>query len=90
MKKKIIIIVVVVLLLIGAVVVIKNKKASIAKTPAVAAYPLPVEVAEAREGSILMIFPLSRDRSALSVCRGGAEDNREYSLRDGQGRRYGP
>jgi RND family efflux transporter MFP subunit len=53
MKKKIIIIVVVVLLLIGAVVVIKNKKAHIAKTPAVAAYPLPVEVAGAREGSIL-------------------------------------
>jgi RND family efflux transporter MFP subunit len=54
MKKKIIIIVVLVLLLLGAVVVIKNKKAHIAKTPAIASYPLPVEVAGVREGSILM------------------------------------
>lgn len=54
MKKKVIIIVVVVLLLIGAVVVIKNKKASIAKTPAVTVYPLPVEVADAREGNIFV------------------------------------
>jgi RND family efflux transporter MFP subunit len=52
MKKKVIIIVVLVLLLLGAVVVIKNKKAHIAKTPAMAAYPLPVEVAGARAGSI--------------------------------------
>lgn len=52
MKKKIIIIVVALFLLIGAVVVIKNKRASIAKTPPVAAYPLPVDVAEVKGGSI--------------------------------------
>ncbi len=50
--KKTIAVIVVVLLIIGAVVVVKMKKASIEKTPVIAAYPLPVEAAEAREGSI--------------------------------------
>jgi multidrug efflux system membrane fusion protein len=54
MKKKSVILIAVVLLLIGAVVVIKGKRADIAKTPVVSAYPLPVDVAEAREGSILV------------------------------------
>ena len=50
--KKTIAVIAVVLLIIGAVVVVKMNKAAIEKTPAVAAYPLPVEAAEAREGSI--------------------------------------
>lgn len=50
--KKTITVIVIVLLIIGAVVVVKMKKAAIEKTPAVAAYPLPVEAVEAREGSI--------------------------------------
>ena len=54
MKKKIIIIVVAILLIIGAVAVMKSKQAAIDKTPAVAAYPLPVDVAEAREGIIFV------------------------------------
>lgn len=54
MKNKIVVIVVAVLLVIGAVLVIKSKRAHITKTPPVAAYPLPVDVAEVKEGSIVM------------------------------------
>ena len=50
--KKTISVIIILLLVIGAVVVVKMKKAAIAKTPAVAAYPLPVEAVEAREESI--------------------------------------
>jgi len=50
--KKTIAVIVALLLIIGAVIVVKKKKASIEKTPAVASYPLPVETAAAREGSI--------------------------------------
>ncbi|HLA28801.1 MAG TPA: efflux RND transporter periplasmic adaptor subunit [Syntrophales bacterium] len=50
--KKTIGVIVALFLIIGAVAVVKMKKAAIEKTPAVASYPLPVEAAEAREGSI--------------------------------------
>lgn len=50
--KKAVAIVVAVLLVIGAVIIIKNKKSTIAHTPTVASYPLPVEAVEASEGSI--------------------------------------
>jgi len=49
MKKIIVIVVVAILLIAGAVTVVKKRKESIANTPTVAPYPLPVEVAEARE-----------------------------------------
>ncbi|MEW6118146.1 MAG: efflux RND transporter periplasmic adaptor subunit [Nitrospirota bacterium] len=50
--KKTIAFAVAILLVIGAVIIIKNKKSAIAHTPTVASYPLPVEAAEAKEGSI--------------------------------------
>ena len=54
MKKKIIAIAVAVLLIaVGTWVVIK-KKESMSTTPTMASYPLPVEVADAKEGSIIM------------------------------------
>jgi RND family efflux transporter MFP subunit len=53
MKKRIIIICAALLLIIGAVAIITKKKASIASTPTVAAYPMPLEVAGVKEGSIL-------------------------------------
>ena len=52
--KKTIGVIVVLLLIIGAVAVVKMKKTVIAKMPAVASYPLPVEVAEAREGILFL------------------------------------
>ncbi|HVO65092.1 MAG TPA: efflux RND transporter periplasmic adaptor subunit [Syntrophales bacterium] len=54
MKKKIIVIVVAILFIAGGTWVVIKKKASIATTPTIASYPLPVEVAEAKEGSIFM------------------------------------
>ena len=54
MKKKIIIIVVAILLIVGAVTVMKSKQAAIDKTPTAAVYPLPVDVAESREGIIFV------------------------------------
>jgi RND family efflux transporter MFP subunit len=54
LKKKIIAAAVAVLLVAGGAWVVIKKKQSIATTPTMASYPLPVEVAEAREGSISM------------------------------------
>ena len=50
--KKIIVVAVAILLIAGAVLVVMKKKGSIATTPAMASYPLPVEVAQAEEGSV--------------------------------------
>ncbi|BCB97050.1 hemolysin secretion protein D [Dissulfurispira thermophila] len=50
--KKAIAIVVALLLIVSAVIIIKKKKTTIDKTPAVASYPLPIDVAEAKGGSI--------------------------------------
>jgi Multidrug resistance efflux pump len=50
--KKIVAIVVALLLIASAVIIIKKKKAAIEKTPTVTSYPLPVDVAEVKEGSI--------------------------------------
>ena len=50
--KKIIVIVVILLLIVGAVIVVKKKKGSIANTPTMAPYPLPVETAEVKDGNI--------------------------------------
>jgi len=50
--KNIVAIVVALLLIASAVIVIKKKKAAIEKTPTVTSYPLPVDVAEVKEGSI--------------------------------------
>ena len=66
MKKKIIAITVTVLLIAVGIWVVIKKKESISTTPTMASYPLPVDVAEAKEGSIFMsshylgtIVPLS-------------------------------
>jgi len=65
-KKKIIAITVTVLLIAVGIWVVIKKKESISTTPTMASYPLPVDVAEAKEGSIFMsshylgtIVPLS-------------------------------
>ena len=50
--KKIIMILVAIALVAGAAIAIKKKKEQIARTPAVASYPLPVEAAEVREGGM--------------------------------------
>jgi RND family efflux transporter MFP subunit len=54
MKKIIVIVVVAILLIAGAVAVVEKRKESIANTPTVAPYPLPVEMAEAREESLFI------------------------------------
>ena len=66
MKKKIIAVAVALLLIAGGTWVVIKKRESISTTPTMASYPLPVEVAEAKEGSIFMsshylgtIVPLS-------------------------------
>lgn len=66
MKKKIIAITVAVLLIAVGIWVVIKKKESISTTPTMASYPLPVDVVEAKEGSIFMsshylgtIVPLS-------------------------------
>ncbi|MFN3479727.1 MAG: efflux RND transporter periplasmic adaptor subunit [Thermodesulfovibrionales bacterium] len=50
--KKIIAVVVALLLIVSAVIIIKKRKSAIEKTPVVSSYPLTVDVAEAKEGSI--------------------------------------
>ncbi|MDA8088029.1 MAG: efflux RND transporter periplasmic adaptor subunit [Nitrospiraceae bacterium] len=52
MKKKIIAIVVAIVLIAGAAVAIKKKKEAIARTPVAAVYPLPVDAATAKKGSL--------------------------------------
>jgi len=54
MKKIIVVIVVAIFFVAGAVAVVKKRKESIANTPAVPSYSLPVEVAEAKEESLLL------------------------------------
>ncbi len=50
--KKIVAVIVVLILIFGAVMVVKKRKAAIEKTSPVASYPLPVEAALVKEGSI--------------------------------------
>ncbi len=50
--KKVIAIVIAIVLIAGAVVVIKKKKEAIARTPVAASYPLPIDAALAKEGSL--------------------------------------
>jgi RND family efflux transporter MFP subunit len=66
--KKIIVVAVAILLILGAALVVIKKKGSIATTPAMASYPLPVDIAEAKEGSLTTSFHSLGTVMPLNYC----------------------